>query len=118
LIVAINIIDKLLFIYLLFGRPYYQLRLWYTVSSVCLSVTFYIVAKWCVLAKKLSEGVNRKPGTKSWFIWVATIFLLPVSLYGTNWLTSSKPCAYCRIVWSEFKPEEVLATNIDTERCK
>jgi len=33
--------------------------------SVCLSVTFCIVAKRYVLAKKLPEGVNRKPGSKS-----------------------------------------------------
>jgi len=26
----------------------------------------------------------------------------------TNGLSSSKPCAYCRIVWSELKPEVVL----------
>jgi len=32
-------------------------------------------------------------------------------LYGTNWLSSSKPCAYGRIVWSELKPEVVLATK-------
>ena len=37
----------------IFGRPYYRSSLWYSVSSVCLSsVTFCIVAKRCVLAKK------------------------------------------------------------------
>jgi len=40
----------------IFGRPYYQTCLWYTVSVclssvVCLSVTFCIVAKQYVLAK-------------------------------------------------------------------
>ena len=41
-----------------FGRPYYRSSLWYSMSSVCrlsvcrLSVTFCIVAKRCVLAKK------------------------------------------------------------------
>ena len=45
-----------------FGRPYYRSSLWYSISSVCLSVclsvvcrlsvTFCIVAKRCVLAKK------------------------------------------------------------------
>jgi len=37
-----------------FGRPYYRSSLWYSVSSVVcrLSVTFCIVAKRCVLAKK------------------------------------------------------------------
>jgi len=32
-----------------------------------------------------------------------------------NGLSSSKPCAYCQIVWSELKLEVVLATNINTE---
>ena len=36
-------------------------------------------------------------------------------LNGTNGLSSSKPCAYCRI---ELKPEVVLATIIDQETCK
>ena len=35
----------------IFGRPYYRSCLWFTVSSVCLSVTFCIVAKRYVLAK-------------------------------------------------------------------
>jgi len=39
-------------------------------------------------------------------------------LDGTNGLSSSKPCAYYRIVRSELKPEVVLATIIDLERCK
>jgi len=30
---------------------------------------------------------------------------------GTNGLSSRKLCAYCRIVWSELKPEVVLATQ-------
>jgi len=33
-------------------------------------------------------------------------------LDGANGLSSSKPCAYCRIMWSELKPEVVLATVI------
>ena len=41
-----------------------------------------------------------------------------ISLDGTNKLSSSKPCEYCRIVWLELKPEVVLATVIDPERCK
>jgi len=39
-------------------------------------------------------------------------------LDGTNGLSSSKPCVYCRIVRSELKPEVVLATIIDPERRK
>jgi len=69
-------------------------------------------------SEKLSEGVkqNRKPGSKPDFC-VAAIFLLPVwplrpprrpflpyfartaqqsVLDSTKWLSSSKPCAYCR----------------------
>ena len=30
-------------------------------------------------SQKVSEGVNRKPGSKSSFFWVDAIFLLPVS---------------------------------------
>jgi len=36
--------------------------------SVCLSVTFCIVTKRYVLSKKVSEGMNRKPGSKSSFL--------------------------------------------------
>ena len=53
--------------FLVFGRPYYRSSLWYTVSSVCLSssvrlsVTFRIVAKRYVLAKKcLKERIGNQ----------------------------------------------------------
>jgi len=52
---------------------------------------------------------------------VCLIFVLTAQqlvLDGTNGLSISKPCAYCRIVRSELKPEVVLATIIDPERCK
>jgi len=39
-------------------------------------------------------------------------------LDGTNGFSTSKLCAYRRTVWSELKPEVVLATIIDPERCK
>jgi len=46
---------------------------------VCLSVTiFCIVTKRYVLANKLSEGANRKPGSKKVDFWVVVIFLLLV----------------------------------------
>jgi len=46
---------------MVFGRPYYRSRLWYTVSSVCLSVTFCIVAKWYFLAKNcLKEWIGNQ----------------------------------------------------------
>jgi len=121
----------------IFGRPYYRSSLWYTLLFVCRllsSVTFCIVTKWYVLAKNcLKEWIGNQ-GQKVDFR-VAAIFLLLVSplrlprrpflLYfcpyspdGTNWLSSSKACAYCHIVQSELKPEVVLATIIDPERCK
>ena len=105
----------------IFGRPYYRSSLWYSMSSVCLSsvvhrlsVTFCIVAKRCVLAKKclVSEGVNRKPGSKSSFLGSPPYFYFRFRrcghrdgcfclifartaqqsiLDGTNWLSSSKP---------------------------
>ena len=62
----------------IFGRPYYRSCLWYTVSSVCLSVTFCIVAKRYVLDKNcLKERIGNQ-GQKVDFL-VAAIFLLPVS---------------------------------------
>ena len=85
-------------------------------------------------SEKLSEGMNRKPGSKSCFLGrrhistsgfgsTATetaVFALfcqysPVIsvLDGTNGLSSSKPFAYCRTAWSKLKPEVVLATIID-----
>jgi len=78
------------------------------------------------------EGLQEVINALSIF-WVAAIFLLPVSPLrpprrpflpyfartaqrlvqdGKNGLSSSKPCAYCRILWSELKPEVVLATII------
>ena len=75
--------------YLFLGRPYYRSSLWYTVSSVCLSVvvslsvcrlsvTFCIVAKRYVLAKKCLKELIGNQGQKVHFL-VAAIFLLPVS---------------------------------------
>ena len=85
-------------------------------------------------SEKLPEGVNRKPGSKSWFFRSPPYFYFRFRCYvhrdgrfclifahtaqqsildGTNWLSSSKPCAYCRNVWSELKPAVVLATIID-----
>jgi len=123
-----------------FGRPYYRSRLWYTMSSVSLSsVTFCIVAKRYVLAKNCLEELIGNQGQKvdfggrchistSGFASTATktaVFCLTFArtaqwsvLDGTNRLSSSKPCANCRIMWSELKPDVVLATIIDPERCK
>ena len=65
----------------IFGRPYYRSSLRYSVSSVCrLSVCNVLYCGETVRpSEKVSEGVNRKPGSKKLIFWVATIFLLPVS---------------------------------------
>jgi len=92
-------------------------------SSVCLSVTFCIVAKWYVLAKNcLKEQVKNHSQkvdflgcrhiSTSGFASTTTkmaVFALffagtaqQLVLDGTNGLSSSKPGAYCQIVWSEL----------------
>ena len=113
----------------LVGRPYYRSSLWYTVSSVCLSVTFCIVAKRHVLAKNCLKDWIGNQGQKVDFLGSPPYFYFRFRLYGhqddrfclifagtakqsvldgRNLLSSSKPCAYCRIVWSELKPDSVL----------
>ena len=107
---------------------------------VCLSVVCDVLycGKTVRPSEKLSEGVNRKPGSKNWFFGSAPYFYFRFHRYGhrdgrfclifartarqlvldgTNWLSSSKPCAYCQTAWSELKPEVVLATIIDPEWC-
>jgi len=111
----------------------------FSLSVVCLSVTFCTVAKRYVLAKNcLKEGIGnqgqkvdflgRRHISTSSFASTATetaVFCLIFAhtaqrsvLDGTHGLSSSKPCAYYWIVRSELKPEVVLATIIDPERCK
>ena len=84
-------------------------------------------------SQKVSEGVNRKPGSKSLFFGSPPYFYFRFRCYGhrdgrfcltfartakqsvldgRNWLSSSKPCAYCRILWSELKPGVVLALDV------
>jgi len=110
-------------------------------SVVCLSSVCNVLycGKTIRPSEKLSEGVNRKPGSKSWFFGSPPYFYFRFRLYGhrdgrfcfifahaaqqsvpddTNGLPSSKPCVYCWIVQSELKPEVVLATIIDLEWCK
>ena len=55
---------------MVFGRPYYRSSLWYSVSSVCrLSVCNVLYCGKTVRpSEKVSEGVNRKPGSKSSFL--------------------------------------------------
>jgi len=125
--VAVNSVYNLQF----FGWPYYRSSVWYTVSSVCLSVICDVLycGKMVRPSEKLSEEVNRKSGSKSWFFLSPPYFYFRFRLCshrdgrfclifahtaqrlvldGTNGLPSSKPCAYCRIVRSELKPEVVL----------
>jgi len=60
----------------IFGRQYYRSSLWYTVSSVCLSSVRRLSVVCNVLycgetvrpSEKVSEGGNRKPGSKSSFL--------------------------------------------------
>ena len=119
----------------IFGQPYYRSSLWYSMSSVCLSVCLSSVCDvlYCGemvrTSEKVSEGVNRKPGSKSSFFGSPPYFYFRFRLYGhqdgrfclifariaqqsvldgTNRLSSSKPCVYCRIVWSELKPDSGL----------
>jgi len=87
-------------------------------SSVCCLWLLYC-GKTVRFSEKLSEGVNRKPGSKSWFFVSPPYFYFRFRCYGhqggrfclifartaqqsmldgTNWLSSSKPCAYYRIV--------------------
>ena len=57
----------------IFCRPYYRSSLWYSVSSVCLSVVCLSVCNVLYCGKtvhpseKVSEGVNRKQGQKVHF---------------------------------------------------
>jgi len=54
-----------------FGRPYYRSSLWYSVSSVvCLSSVCNVLycGKTVRPSETVSEGVNRKPGSKSSFL--------------------------------------------------
>ena len=96
--------------------------------SVCLSsVTFCMVAKRYVLAKNCLKEWIRNQGQKVHFLSLRHISTFRFCRYGhrdgrfclifactaqqsildgKNWLSSSKPCAYCRIVWSELKPDE------------
>ena len=72
----------------IFGRPYYRSSLWYSGSSVCLSVCLSVVCdvlycgKTVRPSKKLSEGVNRKPGSKSSFLRSPPYFYFRFRHYG------------------------------------
>ena len=95
------------------------------------SVTFCIVAKRYLLAKNCLKERIWNQGQKVDFFgsppyfyfrfhlyghrdgWFCLIFARTAQqsvLNGTNGLSSSKPCAYFRIVWWELKQEVVLVT--------
>ena len=122
---------------LVFGRPYYRSSLWYSVSSVVCIVLY--CGETVRPSEKVSEGVNRKSGSKSSFFGSLPYFYFRFHRYGhqdgrfcftfaqqsvldcRNWLSSSKPCAYCWIVWSELKPDSrlfVCITLSDSLRLK
>jgi len=84
-------------------------------------------------SQKLSEGVNRKPGSKSSFFGSPRYFYFRFRRYGhryglfalffahtaqqsvidgPNGLSSSNPCAYGRILRSELKLGVVLALEL------
>jgi len=68
-----------------FGRLYYRSCLWYTVSSVCLSSVVSDVlycGKTVRPSEKLSEEVNRKPGSTSWFFGLPPYLYFRFRLYG------------------------------------
>ena len=75
-----------------FGRPYYRSSLWYSISSVCrLSVCNVLYCGKTVRpSEKVSEGVNRKPGSKSSFFGSPPYFYFRFWLYshrdGRFWL--------------------------------
>ena len=96
-----------------FGRPYYRSSLWYSMSSVVCNVLY--CGKTVRPSQKGSEGVNRKPGSKSSFFGSPPYFYFRFRRYGhrdglfclifahtaqksvidgPNGLSSSKPCAY------------------------
>jgi len=104
-----------------FGRPYCRSCLWHDVSSVCLSssVMFCIVSKRYVLVKNCLKKWIGNQGQKVDFFGSPPYFYFRFRHYGhqdgrfcltfariaqqsvldgTNGVSSSKPCAYCRIV--------------------
>ena len=112
---------------MIFGRPYYRSSLWYSMSSFCLSSVCDVL--YCGKTVRPSQKVNKKPGSKSSFFGSPPYFYFRFCRYrhrdgcfclifarsaqqsvidGPNGLSSSKPCAYCQIVWSELKPDSGL----------
>jgi len=61
----------------IFNRPYKRSRYWYSVSSVCLSVTLCIVAKRCILEQKLLLRAYRKSYMRNRLIpkWMTLTFV-------------------------------------------
>jgi len=82
----------------IFGRPYYRSSLWYSISSVCRLSVVCLSSVCNVLycgktvrpSEKVSEGVNRKPGSKSSFFGSPPYFYFRFRLYshrdGRFWL--------------------------------
>ena len=67
----------------IFGRPYYRSSLWYSMSSVGLSVCNVLYCGKTVRpSEKVSEGVNRKPGSKSSFFGSPPYFYFRFRRYG------------------------------------
>ena len=66
------------------GRPYYRSCLWHDVSPVCLSVVCDVLycGETVRPSEKVSEGVNRKPGSKSLFFGSPPYFYFRFRRYG------------------------------------
>jgi len=69
---------------LLFGWPYYRSCLWHDVLSVCLSSVCDVLycGETVRHSEKVSEGVNRKPGSKSSFFGSPPYFYFRFHRYG------------------------------------
>ena len=94
---------------MVFGRPYYRSSLWYTVLSVCLSVVCHLSVICNVLycgetvrpSEKVSEGVNRKPGSKSSFWGSPPYFYFRFRRYG------HQDCRFC-LIFARIAQQSVL----------
>ena len=70
----------------IFGRPYYRSSHWYSVSSVICRLWSVCDVLYCGKmvrpSQKVSEGVNRKPGSKSSFLGSPPYFYFRFRHYG------------------------------------
>jgi len=125
-----------------FCRPYYRSRLWYSVSSVDCRLSVVCDVLYCGETVrpswKLSEGVNRKPWSEVDFLGRRHISTSGFASTATKTAVLPYFCPYSPAIgtrwykwtfWQQtmcilsdcavrLKPEVVIATIIDPERCK